>query len=194
MMQFQSLPSFLQRWVGRVQSIPIHRSDACGLYHEPPQAFPRRAPGCPANWPTLLLILDREYLREMLAAYLSNPFLLYSLRLSIWQFCSRNVDFEHSPDVKTAWGPPWLLIPSGKKTGRTEHKRILMYSYELLLAKNAYQLIWSFNSQLQKNKSFPKWKLQTDRGISAKPSNMFYLSIFVWKQINNSDRYILKYI
>ena len=143
MMQFQSLPSFLQRWVGRVQSIPIHRSDACGLYHEPPQAFPRRAPGCPANWPTLLLLLDREYLREMLAAYLSNPFLLYSLRLSIWQFCSRNVDFEHSPNVKTAWGPPWLFIPTGQKTGRTEHKRILMYSYELLLAKNAYQLIWS---------------------------------------------------
>ena len=74
---------------------------------------------------------------------LSNPFLLYSLLLSIWQFCSRNVDFEHSPNVKTAWGPPWLLIPTGQKTGRTEHKRILMYSYELLLAKNAYQLIWS---------------------------------------------------
>ena len=71
-MQFQSLPSFLQRWVGRVQSIPIHRSDACGLNHEPPQAFPRRAPGCPANWSTPLLLLDREYLREMLAAYLSR--------------------------------------------------------------------------------------------------------------------------
>ena len=147
-----------------------------------------------------------------LAVQLTDP--PSSLTVSIWGKCWRPISrscfipcvFQFDSSVPEMWilSIPQMLRQPGDHHGywyqlakrqdeqSTLGSLFLMYSYELLLAKNAYQLIWSFNSQLQKNKSFPKWKLQTDRGISARP--VFYLSIFVWKQINNSDRYILKYI